>query len=70
MLHAAPQTRDLAQANPTMQNPGSDAGVFFHRQATAFACFACFTGTADVVDREALKPYVRPAGTADAVYAF
>ena len=29
-----------------------------------------FTGTVDVVDREALKPYVRPAATADAVYAF
>jgi uncharacterized protein len=29
-----------------------------------------FTGTVDVVDREALKPYVRPAVTADAVYAF
>ena len=28
-----------------------------------------FTGTVDVVDREALKPYVRPAATADAVYA-
>jgi predicted nucleotidyltransferase len=29
-----------------------------------------FTGTVDVVDREALKSYVRPAVTADAVYAF
>jgi len=29
-----------------------------------------FTGSVDVVDREALKPYVRPAATADAVYAF
>jgi uncharacterized protein len=29
-----------------------------------------FTGTVDVVDREALKPYVRPAATADAIYAF
>ncbi|HEY4985395.1 MAG TPA: nucleotidyltransferase domain-containing protein [Bradyrhizobium sp.] len=31
---------------------------------------ALFPGTVDVVDREALKPYVRPAATADAVYAF
>ena len=29
-----------------------------------------FTGAVDVVDREALKSYVRPAATADAVYAF
>jgi uncharacterized protein len=29
-----------------------------------------FDGPADVVSREGLKPYVRPAATADAVYAF
>src|SRR4051812_42882915 len=29
-----------------------------------------FDGPVDVVSREALKPYVRPAATADAVYAF
>jgi predicted nucleotidyltransferase len=29
-----------------------------------------FTEAVDVVDREALKSYVRPAATADAVYAF
>lgn len=29
-----------------------------------------FDGRVDVVDRRALKPYVRPAATADAVYAF
>lgn len=29
-----------------------------------------FDGPVDVVDREALKPYVRPAAIADAVYAF
>jgi predicted nucleotidyltransferase len=29
-----------------------------------------FDGPVDVVDREGLKPYVRPAATADAVYAF
>ena len=28
-----------------------------------------FDGPVDVVDREALKPYVRPAATADAIYA-
>jgi hypothetical protein len=27
-------------------------------------------GTVDVVNRDALKPYVKPAATADAVYAF
>ena len=29
-----------------------------------------FDGHVDVVSREGLKPYVRPAATADAVYAF
>jgi predicted nucleotidyltransferase len=29
-----------------------------------------FDGPVDVVSRDALKPYVRPAATADAVYAF
>ena len=29
-----------------------------------------FEGSVDVVDREALKPRIRPAATADAVYAF
>lgn len=29
-----------------------------------------FDGTVDVVDREGLKPWVRPAATTDAIYAF
>ena len=29
-----------------------------------------FEGPVDVVNRDALKPYVRPAATADAIYAF
>ena len=29
-----------------------------------------FDGPVDVVNRDALKPYVRPAATADAIYAF
>jgi len=29
-----------------------------------------FDGPVDVVSREGLKPYVRPAAAADAVYAF
>ena len=29
-----------------------------------------FNGPVDVVSREGLKPYVRPAATADAIYAF
>jgi predicted nucleotidyltransferase len=31
---------------------------------------ALFDGPVDVVDREALKPYVAPAATAGAIYAF
>jgi hypothetical protein len=29
-----------------------------------------FDGPVDVVNREALKPYVRPSATSDAIYAF
>ena len=29
-----------------------------------------FDGRVDVVSRDSLKPYIRPAATADAVYAF
>jgi uncharacterized protein len=29
-----------------------------------------FTGPVDVIDREALKPHVRPPAEAEAVYAF
>jgi hypothetical protein len=29
-----------------------------------------FDGPVDVVNREGLKPYVRPAATADAIFAF
>ena len=29
-----------------------------------------FDGSVDVVNRESLKPYVRPAATSDAIYAF
>jgi predicted nucleotidyltransferase len=29
-----------------------------------------FDGPVDVVNREGLKPYARPAATADAIYAF
>jgi len=29
-----------------------------------------FDGPVDVVSRDNLKPYVRPAATADAIYAF
>jgi uncharacterized protein len=31
---------------------------------------ALFDGPVDVVNRDGLKPYVRPAATADAIYAF
>ena len=31
---------------------------------------ALFDGPVDVVDRDALKPYVKPAAVNDAIYAF
>ena len=60
---------------------GSDTDIMFeidpeaHIGVWGYAglkeCIASlFDGPVDVVDREALKPYLAPAATADAIYAF
>ena len=63
------------------QRPGSDLDIMIDVAAdaplTVFGYVGLkeyiaglFEGRVDVVTREALKPYVRPAATADAIYAF
>jgi predicted nucleotidyltransferase len=50
-------------------DPVAPVGVY--ECANIKACLASlFDGRVDVVDREDLKPYVRPAVTSDAVNAF
>ena len=50
-------------------DPDAPVGVYeYVRIKEYIACL--FEGRVDVVDREGLKPYVRPAATADAIYAF
>jgi uncharacterized protein len=61
--------------------PGSDIDIMIDIEPEALVSIydyvglkdyiaSLFEGPVDVVDRESLKSYVRPAATADSVYAF
>jgi uncharacterized protein len=63
------------------QRPGSDTDTMIEFDPAARITIfdyaglkdyiaALFDGRVDVVNRDGLKPYVKPAATADAVYAF
>jgi predicted nucleotidyltransferase len=63
------------------QRPGSDTDIMIEfdpsAKITAFDyanlkgyIAELFDGHVDVVNREGLKPYLKPAATADAIYAF
>jgi predicted nucleotidyltransferase len=76
----------LRQSEPARRargdnRPGSDIDVIVEIDPTAHIGVydyvalkeyieSLFAGRVDVVSRDPLKPYVRPAATADAVYAF
>jgi predicted nucleotidyltransferase len=50
-------------------SPDAPVGVYEYVRIKEFIA-SLFDGPVDVVDREGLKPYARPAATDDAVYAF
>ena len=50
-------------------DPGAPVGVYEYVGIKEFIA-SLFTGRVDVVDREALKPHIRPAAASDAIYAF
>jgi hypothetical protein len=50
-------------------DPDAPVGVFEYVRIKEFIA-SLFGGPMDVVDREALKPYVRPAVATNAIYAF
>ena len=50
-------------------DPEAPVGVFEYVGIKEYIA-NLFDGRVDVVDREGLKPYVRPSATSDAVYAF
>jgi predicted nucleotidyltransferase len=50
-------------------DPYTPAGVYEYVGIKEYIA-GLFEGRVDVVDREGLKPYVQPAITADAIYAF
>jgi hypothetical protein len=50
-------------------DPEAPVGVYEYAGIKEYIA-GLFDGPVDVVDREGLKPYIRPAVTADAIYAF
>jgi predicted nucleotidyltransferase len=50
-------------------DPDAPVGVYEYVRIKEYIA-SLFEGRVDVVDREGLKPYIRPAATADAIYAF
>ncbi len=50
-------------------DPEAQVGVWRYVGLKEYVA-SLFGGPVDVVDREALKPYVAPAAMADAIYAF
>jgi predicted nucleotidyltransferase len=50
-------------------DPGAQVTVFNYAGLKEYIA-SLFDGPVDVVNRAGLKPYVRPAATTDAIYAF
>jgi predicted nucleotidyltransferase len=50
-------------------DPGAHITVFDYVGLKEYIA-SLFDARVDVVNRDSLKPYVRPAATADAIYAF
>ena len=50
-------------------DPDAPVGVYEYVRIKEFIA-SLFDGRVDVVDRDGLKPYGRPAAIADAIYAF
>lgn len=50
-------------------DPSSPVGVWEYAGIKAYIA-SLFEGPVDVLDRDGLKPYVKPAATAEAIYAF
>src|SRR4051794_11448636 len=50
-------------------DPDAPVGVYEYVRIKEYIA-NLFNGQVDVVDRQGLKPYVRPAATSDAIYAF
>jgi uncharacterized protein len=50
-------------------DPAARIGVYEYVALKGYIA-ELFDGPVDVVSRDGLKPYVRPAATADAIYAF
>jgi predicted nucleotidyltransferase len=50
-------------------DPAAPVGVWEYAAIKTYVA-SLFDGPVDVVDRDSLKPYVKPAAMAEAVYAF
>ena len=49
--------------------PDASLDIFAYVELKDFIA-GLFSGSVDVVNKDALKPFVRPAATADSIYAF
>lgn len=50
-------------------DPAAPVGVWEYAGIKTYIA-SLFEGSVDVVERDGLKPYVKPAATAEAIYAF
>jgi predicted nucleotidyltransferase len=50
-------------------DPEAEVGIYEYVEIKDYIA-SLFEGPVDVIDREGLKRYIRPAATADAIYAF
>ena len=50
-------------------DPAAPVGVYEYVRIKEYIA-SLFEGPVDIVDREGLKPYVKPAATSDVIYAF
>ena len=77
VAHAAlfgsrPRGEDRADSDTDIMieiDPAARIGVYEYVGLKEYIA-GLFDGPVDVVNREGLKPYIRPTATADAVYAF
>ena len=68
--HARGDDRPDSDTDITIEiDPDAPVGVYEYVRIKEYIA-SLFEGRVDVVDRGGLKPYVRPAATADAIYAF
>jgi predicted nucleotidyltransferase len=68
-MNSSEALETLRRSEPDLRAPGAHLTVFDYASLKDHIA-GLFDGPVDVVNRDGLKPYVRSAATADAIYAF